>query len=217
MNLTVLCVFVQGHVAFTPEYVVRLHSMVARRIRFTRFLCLTDRPESLPDHIETVRIPSPRGVYGWWSKLELFNPTLPVEGRLMYLDLDVLAVRRLDEVAYFPAPFALVPDGAPNFRPKDGRKVVKRFNSSVMVWDAGLGHDLYTEWTRTEAQRLWGDQDWIGERYPGAAAMPREWFPRLSEVAAPPRWPEEARVILCKKPKNLDAAAKWEWFNEEWQ
>lgn len=211
---TVLCVFVKGHVAFTPEYVVRLHSMVDRVLPGSGFLCLTDRPDALPPLIPTRKIPPPKGVFGWWSKLELFNPRLELTGRLVYFDLDVLLLKGLQEVVDFPAPFALAPDGG-NFRPKS-HQVVKRFNSSVMAWDAGTQHHLYTGWSRTVAGRLWGDQDWIGERCPNAAAMPREWFPRLSEAKQPP-WPEQAKVILCKKPKNLDAAAKWPWFNEEWQ
>lgn len=215
MKTTVLCVFVKGHVPFTPEYVVRLHSMVSRALPNSNFLCLTDRPETLPSVIPSHRIHSPKGVFGWWSKLELFNPALPVTGRLAYFDLDVLLLGQLEQVVGYPAPFALAPDGG-TFRPKTKHQVVKRFNSSVMVWEAGTQHHLYTEWSRTVAGRLWGDQDWIGEQCPHAAAMPVGWFPRLSEVKRPP-WPPEAKVILCKKPKNADAAAKWSWFNEEWQ
>jgi hypothetical protein len=84
-----------------------------------------------------------------------------------------------------------------------------------MVWDGGTHTDLYTSWTPDVARRLSGDQDWIGERLPDAHAMPREWFPRLSELAgAPPATP--ARIVLAKVPKNHIAAERWPWFKAAW-
>lgn len=213
--ITVVCVLVRGHVAFTPEYVTRLKSMVRRTLPSAGFVCLTDDPASLPKDIDTIRIIPPRGVFAWWAKVQLFNPQLGLSGRLLYLDLDVLLVGDMVAITGYPAAFALVPDGAPNFLPKGARKVVKRFNSSVMVWNAGEHAHLYEDWNPRIADRLWGDQDWIGEQSKNGDAMPAEWFPRLSEVSVP--WPSEARVVLCKKPKNAEAVKKWSWFNKEWQ
>lgn len=216
MSFTLACVLVRGHVAFTPEYVTRLHSMAKRKLPAHRFVCLTDQAADLPHDIETVEIKAPRGVFGWWAKLHLFNPEWAMTQRILYLDLDVLIVGDLMPVVEFPAQFALAPDGAPLFKPRDGRRCVKKFNSSVMAFDAGTHPDLYTDWNTFVARRLWGDQDWIGERCHDAVAMPAWWFPRLSEVGEPP-WPIEAKVVLCKKPKNAEAIIKLPWFAEEWQ
>ena len=214
MNLTIACVLVRGHVDFRPIYVERLRSMVARYVdRPFRFVCLTDQPKSMPHGVEGIEIPSPGRLKGWWSKVNLWRPGL-FEGRVLYLDLDVLLVSPLAPVIDYPARFALVPDGAPNFHGKGAQKVVKRYNSSVMVWDAGVATELYTEWDARVANRLWGDQDLIGERFPDEATMPAEWFPRLSAVQPP--WPDEAKVILCKRPKNIDAARQWPWFAQAW-
>jgi len=213
--LTVACVLVRGHADYTPEYVIRLKSMCWRYLSVAyRFVCLTDEPSQLPTEIETIKIPSPVNLKGWWAKLQLFNKNRGFSDRVLALDLDVLVVNSLMPIVEYPAKFALVPDGAPNFKPK-GRAVVKRFNSSVMVWDAGVNDSLYDDWSAGVALRLWGDQDWIGERMADAAAMPIEWFPRLSECGD--SWSADAKVILCKKPKNAFAAHKWEWFNEAWQ
>lgn len=218
MSLTVACVFVSGHVPFTPEYVVRLRSACERSLPPHRFVCLTNREHELPeDGIEIVPIEPHRGIFGWWSKVELFNRSMPFTGRCLYLDLDVLLVGDMEPIIEFPAEFALVPDGAPNFQPKDGKSVVKRFNSSVMVWDYGVGHEIHDLWTHKIAARLWGDQDWIGEVCPKAATMPAEWFPRLSQLGCAPSWTPHAKVVLCKKPKNVEAAARYPWFNEAWQ
>ena len=217
MTLTVLCVWVQGHVPFSVDYVTRLRSMARRALPQHRFVCLTDRPSALPGDMDAIILPTPPvHLKGWWSKVRLFDPGLPLSGRLLYLDLDVLLVGDLSPVINFPGRLALAPDGAPAFRPHNGTVCVKRYNSSVMAWNYGAHPELFKEWNQHVAQRLWGDQDWIGERVPGASVMPAEWFPRLSAAVSPP-WPMEAKVILCKKPKNAEAAAKWPWFDKEWR
>lgn len=215
---TVACVWVQGHVPFTAEYVRKLAAMTRRWMdRPYRFVCLTDRPRKLEGAVETVEIPGPGGLFGWWPKLRLFDPSVGLSGRVLYLDLDTLIVSALAPVLDYAAPFALVPDGAPGFRPKGGRyAVVKRFNSSVMVWDVGCREtaQLWTTWSPAVAHRLWGDQDHIGEQCPDAATMPAEWFPRLSAVRSGP--PPDAKVILAKSPKNAEAARKIGWVREAW-
>lgn len=213
---TVACVFVKGHVPFTAEYVTRLAAMVARWMdRPYRFVCLTDRPRLLPKSIDTIAVPGPGSLLGWWSKLELFNAARGLSGRVLYLDLDTLIVNPLGPILDFAAPFALVPDGAPDWKPKGGHQVVKRFNSSVMVWNAGDQDRLYRDWSPTVAARLHGDQDWIGEQAPDAALMPACWFPRLSEVKDGPAM--AARVVLAKVPKNAEASKRYPWVKAVWK
>ena len=216
MSLTVACVWVNGHVPFTADYVVKLYSMVRRHLsRPFRFVCLTDRGYELPESIQTIPIHLPYRMKGWWSKIELFNAAHHWKGRVLYLDLDTLIVSALDDVVDFPAPFALAPHTG-TFNGRDGLLVVKRFNSSVMVWDAGTQDYLYHKWTPQVTRRLWGDQDYIGEQSKHAVPMPLEWFPRLSQVQWP-HVPVEAKVVLCKKPKNTDAAKTLSGFAEAWQ
>lgn len=222
MKLTVVCVWVRGHVPFTAEYVVRLEAMVRRFVdREFSFVCLTDKPSMVPAGIQTIRVPSPGELKGWWSKLQVFSPAMGFSGRVLYLDLDSLIVSALAPIIDYPAKFALIPHSG-NFQGAPGRAVVKLFNSSVMVWDAGEPatsvnvSDLFRRWTPDVANRLWGDQDWIGEQARTyARPMPLAWFPRLSEIQGPP-FPEGAKVILAKKPKNLEAAKRWPWFAEAW-
>jgi hypothetical protein len=135
--ITVACVWVKGHVPFTPNYVTKLQGMVSRHTsESVRFVCLTDRAYLLPKSVEKIAIALPRGLKGWWSKVELFNPSHGLTGRVLYLDLDTILVGDLDPIIHYPAPMALAPH-AGTFNGKDGLQVVKRFNSSVMVWDAG--------------------------------------------------------------------------------
>lgn len=214
--LTVACVFVRGHVAFSPEYVARLYSMTKRCLkREFEFVCLTDQPLQMPRGVRAIKIDTPKpGMKGWWAKIELFKPGR-FGGRVLYLDLDVLLLDSLESIIDYPADFALAPDGAPNFKGAEGRAVVKRFNSSVMVWNWDAVPDLHRQWTPAVANRLWGDQDWIGERCEFAQAMPAQWFPRLSVCRD--QWAPDAKVVLCKTPKNADAAKLWKWFDDMWR
>lgn len=212
--LTVACVWVRGNVPYTAEYVTNLRAMVRRHLRHPhRFVCFTDQPWLLQD-IATIPIASVKPLPGWWAKLQLFNPERGLTGRVLYLDLDTLIVGALDPIVEFDAPLALVPH-AGTFQGRKGLAVVKRFNSSVMVFDAETTTDLWTTWTPAVAARLWGDQDHIGERRPDAATMPAAWFPRLSEIGA--TLPAEAKVILAKKPKPAEAAERWPWVREIWR
>lgn len=214
---TVACLFVRGEYPYTIEYVSRLYAMVRRWMdRPCRFVCLTDQPERMPEGIDAIQVRKLPGL-AYWTKLELFNPARQFTGRVLYLDLDTLVVAPLAPILDYPAPCALTDDP---IRPKQktvdrfGRAIVRKFNSSVMVWDGGTQTDLYTQWTPTVAARLSGDQDWIGERKPAAGAMPREWFPRISELRNEPC--VSGRVVLVKHPKNHLIGAEVSWFAPLW-
>lgn len=224
--LTVVCIFMRGPVAYTADYVVRLERMVRRHLdRPFSFVCLTDRSAELPESIESFRIPSmqenvpPNGV-GYWAKINLFNPWLAcLDGRVLYIDLDSLIVNDLSPIVDAPATFAITADALVEERQhidtdRYGRKLVRKFNSSVMVWDAGTHSDIWQAWRPDVALRLSTDQDWIAERHPDAYALPYEWFPRISRVQPP--WPDEAKVVLVKKPKNHEAVERWPWFEPLW-
>ena len=213
--LTVACVWVHANVPYGVEYVEKLNGMVSRHLnRPFRFVCLTDAPQMVPAGVHPIHIGHPKGLFGWWAKVQLFSLEHGFTGRMLYLDLDTLVVSSLDPIVDFPAEFALVPH-AGTFNGKNGLAVVKRFNSSVMAWDAGTQDHIFKTFTREVARRLHGDQDHIGEVAPDAAAMPLEWFPRMSEFHWP-SVPSEAKVVLCKKPKNTDAAKTLAGFAEAW-
>lgn len=237
--ITVALVRVQGNVDYPVSYVRRLASVVRRLLPVEhRIVVLTDRPQDvlLEDCVTAVRIRAPQSVPGWWAKMELFNPDNGLTGRVMYLDLDTLPVSDLTPVANYDAPFALVPDEG-NWQGRNGLKVVKRYNSSVMVWDDRARPRLYDLWNKfvpSVTRRLWGDQDFIGEQMPNESVMPVMWFPRLSAVVDGMNMTKDvdaftqaeaqtylsdraAKVVLSKKPKNLDAAKMLPWFDKMWR
>jgi len=237
--VTVVCVYTSGPYPYTADYVVRLQRMAQRglRGRMARFVCLTDRPAELPG-IETIVVASlagvtPRNGEGYWQKVRLFDPALGLQGRVLYLDLDTLVVGDLWPVVDYPdatrpATLALTEDAlvlASSLSDIDrfGRRLVRRFNSSVMVWDAGTHADLWHRWSPAETARLSTDQDWIGEQAPDAVGMPLAWFPRISELVRDERFaqvgapfPAVAKVVLTKKPKNAICVERWPWFAPLW-
>lgn len=220
---TVASVFVRSQSAdefvYTPDYVRHLRDMAIRWLdRPFRFVCLTDQPDAMPDGVEPIVVTKLPGLAPW-TKLEVFNPARQWTGRMLYLDLDTLIVAPLAPILDVPAPFAITADPQEchrkaRTRDRFGRAIVRRFNSSVMAWDGGTQTALYTDWTPAVAERLSGDQDWIGERRPNAYAMPRAWFPRLSELSDSPVPP--AKVVLVKVPKNHEAAVTVPWFAPLW-
>jgi len=221
--LTVACVWVRANVPYTAEYVKRLAAMVRRNLSEPhRIVCLTDQPESMPSWVEPIEIAHLSALPGWWAKLQLFDPAIGLSGRVLYLDLDTLIVGALDPIPDWDSPFALLPDGGSTFQPRTQHRVVKRFNSSVMVFDAPASTNdplsmLWTLWEPKRSAELWGDQDWIAEVLPHAEVLPAAWFPRLSSIGASGQIPPEARVVLAKKPKPVEAAEQWPWFEAIWR
>lgn len=242
--LSVVCLYVKGPYRYSADYVVRLERMVRRHLsRPFTFTCLVDR-ETLPEvlaayvgarefvpvlvQVESLAGLVPDNGVGYWNKLRLFDPAMGFGGRVLYLDLDTWVVSSLDPIADYPASLALTADAFVVERAhlntdRDGRRLVRRFNSSVMVWDAGTHSDLWRRWTPTIAQQLSTDQDWIGEQAEDALGMPLEWFPRISHLtrdagfaATGTPLPGAAKVVLTKKPKNHICAEQWPWFDQAW-
>jgi len=75
---------------------------------------------------------------GWWNKISLFREDIGLTGRLLYIDLDTVITGSIDEIAKYQGPFAtLSTRGFENEQEyHDG------YNSSLMAWEAGTGHDV---------------------------------------------------------------------------
>ena len=94
---------------YGPDYVNKLYNMCNKNITGSiRFVCLTDNSEGLNKQIEIlpcpeVNIPPPRNNYGW-RKISLFSSTnklFGLTGTWLYLDLDTIIVKSIDEFFSF--------------------------------------------------------------------------------------------------------------------
>jgi hypothetical protein len=89
----------------------------------------------------------------------MFDHSLPLKGRILYLDLDVVILSNIDK---------LVPTtnnrffGIRDFNRKF-HSSWKQLNSSAMSWIHGTQTEIYSQFVNSpkEAMRLHGDQDWI--------------------------------------------------------
>lgn len=121
--VTVACVLRSGGV-YTPEWVERLRSQVRRHLQQKHdFVCLSD--VSLPSGID--RVPLDCDYPRWWSKLELFRPGIFLGERVIYLDLDLLIVGDIGDLASYPGEFAMLEDFM----------VPGLMSSSIMAWNPG--------------------------------------------------------------------------------
>ena len=102
---------------YGPEYVNHLYNMVARNLSLPfRFICLTEHSEGIKDEVEIFPLPEfeePPWEYARfcsaWRKLALFKPGLAdMQGKVLFLDLDVVIIKPIDELFSYANKFAII-------------------------------------------------------------------------------------------------------------
>ncbi len=165
---------------YTFPYVRNLHSMVERNLTIPhRFICFTDntvihrRKEFKNTNIEFK--PFKRHDFnGWFNKLQLFSPQSELEGDTLYMDLDVIIMKNIDELATIGESKNFV--GMNDFNPTTGNfnSSIMRFNNkyhSKLIWDEYMKR-------RSEFSRMHGDQEIISaliKKHEDTISFPNEW------------------------------------------
>ncbi len=167
MSLQFICV--KWGNKYPAEYVNRLHSMIDRQLssEFTLY-CLTDNTTGLHPDIQSLPITDNK-LSGWWHKLSLFNDDFyGLTGDILYLDLDVVVVGKLDEFfSYKPGVFLISRDLLTN-----------AYNSSVFRFQVGSQCQIWESFIEKRSVVLnnyKGDQDWITEQVHNAELWPESW------------------------------------------
>lgn len=156
-KITVICVRFGNR--YGREYVERLRNMVSRHLTVPyEFVCLTDDQHPI-DGVRSIVQPNARYVKGWWHKVHMFDPSLPISGRVLYFDLDVVIHANINKLAEFLTDQSV---GIHDFN----RKFYVHWNtmnSSVMAWNHGSENKVWDKFKSNpaEAMRMPGDQDWI--------------------------------------------------------
>ncbi len=172
-KLTVLCVRFGNK--YGRDYVERLRNMVARHMTVPyEFACLTDDQHPI-DGVRTIYQPNANYPKGWWHKVHMFDRKLPLAGRVIYFDLDVVICNNLDKLAVFnQTEFVGIHDFNRKFFPS-----WNYLNSSVMAWTHGNESYIWDRFVEkpSDAQKLQGDQDWIWKLASHRIKFwPREWI-----------------------------------------
>lgn len=172
-EITVLCVRF-GH-RYGREYVERLRNMVSRNLSLPYTMaCLTD--DQVPiEGVKTLYQPNSGYVRGWWHKVHMFDAALPISGKILYFDLDVVIHNSIDKLLTTDLGSFV---GIHDFN----RKFFSNWshmNSSVMLWNHGEQRHLWEGFRSNpkDAQKLPGDQDYIWRIARNEIKFwPRDWI-----------------------------------------
>jgi hypothetical protein len=133
LSATVLCM--KWGRRYGPEYVNRLFAMVARHLALPhRFVCLTDDADGIRGEVECRPLPAielaDAAEHSGWRKLSCFSAELDdLEGRILFLDLDLIVVADIDCLFNHPGTFCIIENWT---QPARGIG-----NSSVFRFEAG--------------------------------------------------------------------------------
>jgi hypothetical protein len=172
-KITILCVRFGNK--YGREYVERLRNMISRHLTVPyEFACLTDDQHPI-EGVRTIYQPNAQYPKGWWHKVHMFDSNLPIKGRILFFDLDVVIHNNIDKLATFnPTGFVGIHDFNRKFYAS-----WKYLNSSVLAWNHGTQNFIWDQFKSNpkEAQRLQGDQDWIWKLASDKIKFwPREWI-----------------------------------------
>lgn len=146
---------------YSAEYVNTLFNMVQRNLTIPhKFVCFTEDTTGIDTRIETMPLPNIGKVGGWWYKPMFFNPDIGLEGTMLFMDLDVVVFRNINNLfEYEQGKFCIIRDF--------NRYVVpqwNKMNSSVFRLEAGQHSKVYTNYIKdpeSVTRKYFGDQDWI--------------------------------------------------------
>jgi hypothetical protein len=144
---------------YQKDYVVKLRNMVQRHLTVPyEFFCLTDDP-SPTDSVVNILMPDKGYSRPWWHKIHLFDPSLGMQGRIIYFDLDVIIHDNINKLISAAGDDFY---GIRDFNRKFNSSW-RYLNSSVMSWQSGKESHIWSKFINNNSvtARFAGDQDWI--------------------------------------------------------
>lgn len=179
------------------EYVNRLYGMVHRHLKIPfKFYCITDDYKGIRDEVLLREMPVfklPASAGGPWQKLLMFQRELfDIQGKTMFLDLDVVIVGSLDRFFDFSEKFAVRHEF-------DKRKENDDFgNTSMYVFNPGSYPEIYENYFKNqeEIHKKYGtaEQEYVTRTLFAEGKLdflPNQWVLSFKEhclPALPMRW-----------------------------
>jgi hypothetical protein len=174
-NSQVIVLCVRFGTRYGREYVERLRNMVSRHLTIPyEFVCLTDDIRPI-DGVRNIVQPNAKYAKGWWHKVHMFDPDLPIQGRILYFDLDVVIHNNINKLVDVNSNVFY---GIHDFNRKFHSNW-HSLNSSALCWTHGKERQIWDQFkhNQKEAMRMQGDQDWIWKLSKGHMQFwPRDWL-----------------------------------------
>ena len=216
---TIICM--KWGTLYGPEYVNILDAMIKRNITVDyKFICFTDDPTGINDHIETRPIPeiplaSASPISGW-RKIASLSPELGIEGTVLFLDVDLVITGNIDVFfEYEKGEFCCIENWS-----QLGRGIG---NSSVYRYQADAHHDIFNYFCNN-IDKVY--KDYVSEQeyltkmvaktqevkwWPDAIcrSFKRHCMPKgIMRYLKKPKLPDDCRILVFHGPPKPTEAAE---------
>ena len=202
--MNVICIYWTGDFRgrdFTPEDVWRLYATVDKHMdRNYNFYTLTnDEKAELPG--TTIPLLHADDWPGWWAKMELHRPDLPI-GRTLYMDLDNHVIRSLTPI--LDTGGDLVMFDAPINKNEPG--LISRYQAATMLFTTGKFTWMYEKFLKDwdyYLEHYRSDQDIMGEWIPNQPTWPDKYLVKMRDVGRRYRKePPKEAIVVTGQPRN---------------
>ena len=226
---------------YSADYVNILFNMVSRNLSIPfRFACFTDDPKGINEQVEVFNLPSlnlPNNIpERGWLKLTTFSKTLgDLEGKALFLDLDLIITGSLDDLFEIEGDFLIVKD----FIRKDVTG-----NSSVYRFEIGQHEDVIENFKNNFSgikNKHRNEQEYLSafmDKKEKLSYWPEDWCKSFKkhcihkgfkQFLYPPELPKNTRIVIFHgKPNPPEAiegkSGKWyrkvlptPWVKDFWR
>jgi len=159
------------------DYVNKMYNMITRNCSYDlKFYCLTEDQTGIREEITCIPLPTNLPVSGWWYKPYIFSKDLPIEGTILYLDLDLVITGNIDILFdYADGDYCVLRDFTRAMRPG-----WQKYNSSVIRFSKGQLDYVWDKFRRSSQhymRQFFGDQDLLYDLTQGTATYwPDKWI-----------------------------------------
>lgn len=170
---TILCL--KHGSKYPAMFVNNLYNMCKRHSKIEwDFVCLTEDTTNINPEIKT--LPLPDNLFGWWCKPYIYSSELPIQGTILYMDLDVVIANNFDHLWTFaPNSWCAIRDFTRSMQPQ-----WEKYNSSVLRFEKGQLNHVWKDFIKDPNHIIsghFGDQDWLWTRAGKTATYwPDRWI-----------------------------------------
>lgn len=204
-----------------------LYSMVSRHLTLPyRFVCLTDDKNGIRPEVECFDMPEiyvpQKNDVSPWRKLGMFSSKIAdLEGKALFLDLDIVILDNIDSFFTFSNKFTIIENWT-----QKGRGIG---NSSVYCFTIGNHVDVidyYKENTDEIVKKYSNEQIYLSRKIGDIDYWPEEWCKSFKKHCIPPyiiRYfktpllPKGAKIIVFHGNPKPEDAIKGGFFGNIWK